>query len=480
MWRIPIALRARRYALSAACVALLIRICYSAAHVNATTAALSMLVLVLGIATHWGLGEAIFTSIACVLGFNYYFLPPVGKFTIADPQNWVALCAFLISAAIASQLSSRAKTRAEEASARRSEIERLYRLSRAMLMDETTDISRTALLPACEIFGLRQIAFFDADSRQIFGSTEDSVLSEAELARVAAANEPAVGDGFAMVPVTLGSHVIGSVGLAGRDLSQPEREAIANLIAIAYERARAIDRATAAEAARRGERMKTFLLDGIAHDLKTPLTAIKTCVTALITIPPRTEEKRAELLSIIDEETDRLQRTITEAIQLARIESGKIALDKRVLRPLDIAVRALNASAGREGDRVSIPVDLSVEADPGLLEQAIRQVVENARKYAPASGSLEIAARRDNGSLLFEVLDRGPGISPGELDRIFEKFYRGTRGRGAVEGTGMGLAIAKGIIEAHGGAIWAENRPGGGAIFSFRIPLHEHDDDSGN
>jgi len=472
----PIFRAAPRYLLCAVCVAVLIWICYSAVHVNATTVALSMLLLVLGTATRGGLGESIFTSIACMLGFNYFFLPPVGTFTIADPQNWVALCAFLISAVIASQLSARAKARAEEASARRSDIERLYRLSRAMLMDETTDIARTALLPAGEIFGLRKIAFFDADSRQVFGAVDDMVLSEAALAAVAAANEPAVGAGYAIVPVRLGTRVIGSLGLAGRNLSEPERDAIANLIAINYERTRALDRAAAAEAARRGEKLKTFLLDGIAHNLKTPLTAIKTCVTTLITIPPRTEEKRGELLSIIEEETDRLQRTITEAIQLARIESAKIALDKRTLRLGDLAGRALRSYGVRDGDRISIPADLTVEADPGLLEQAIRQVVENARKYAPATSRIEIAARRDGESVLLEILDRGPGISPGELERIFEKFYRGTRGRGTVEGTGMGLAIAKGIIEAHGGSVWAENRPGGGAVFSFRIPLHEHDD----
>lgn len=462
---------ALRYLACLACVSILVWICHAIVPVNATTVALAMLLLVLGIATRWGLGEAIFTSVACMLGFNYFFLPPLGTLTISDPQNWVALCAFLVSAIIASQLSARAKSRTEEASARRGEIERLYQLSRALLLEETSDITRIALLRAGDIFGLRNIAFYDADSKHIHGSLEEPFLSESELARVAASNEPATGKDCAIVPVRLGTRTIGALGFSGRKLTVPERDSLANLIAISLERSRALDRATAAEAARRGEKLKTFLLDGIAHDLKTPLTAIKTCVSTLITIPPRTQEERAELLGIIDEETDHLQRTITEAIQLARIESGKVALERHVFRIRDVTDRVLLTVGDRQRFQVSIPPDLTVSADAGLLEQAIKQLVENASKYAPGSKPIEIAARSENGSMLFQVLDRGLGISPNELSLIFGKFYRGSRGRNSAEGTGIGLAIAKGIVDAHGGSMWAENRPGGGAIFSFQLPI---------
>ena len=461
----------RRYAFCAACVSGLIWICHALIRANATTVAVCMLLLVLAVATRWGLAEAIFTSVTAMLGFNYFFLPPIGNFTIQDTQNWVALLAFLVTAVIASQLSSRAKARAEEASARRSEVERLYSLSRAMLMDETTDVLRTALLSAGEIFGLRQIAFHDLDSGHAYGSTHGPNLTAASLAEVAATNEPTIGSGFAIVPVQLGTRVIGSLGFEGANLTTAERDSVANLIAINFERAKALDRATAAEAARRGERLKTFLLDGIAHDLKTPLTAIKTCVTTLITFPPRTEERRAELLSIIDEETDRLQRTITEALQLARIESGKFALNRQPIRMRDMVERTLNAFGDRQHLLNSVPDDALAYGDPDLLEQALKQVVENARKYSGPAPEIAVKAQVLDGSLLLQVLDRGPGISPSDLERIFEKFYRGTRGSGTVEGSGIGLAIAKGIVEAHGGAIWAENQPGGGAIFSLTLPL---------
>ena len=467
-----------RYATCAAAVTATIWVFFSIVRVNATTVALVMLLLVLGAATYWGLREAIFTSIACVLGFNYYFLPPVGTFTVADPQNWVALGTFLISAVITSQLSTRAKLRAREAAARGSEVERLYRLSRAMLMHETPDIVQTALLPAIEIFGLRDIAFYDLESARLFGSRDDATIGETSLARVANSNESSVGPDFAIVPVHLGTRIIGALGFTGKSLTAPEQDSLANLVAINYERIRALNRASASEAARRGDEVKTFLLDGIAHDLKTPLTAIKTCVTTLILFPPEDEERRAEMLSIIDEETERVQRTITEAIQLTRIESDKIALAREVLQVRDVVERIVTMRTDSDRISVSIPADLAINADPELMEQALRQLIENAAKYSLAPARIEITGRREDGEVSIEVRDRGLGISPNELERIFEKFQRGTRGRSSVAGTGMGLAIAKGIIEVHGGSIRAANRPGGGAVFSCRFPTHEHIDDS--
>jgi two-component system, OmpR family, sensor histidine kinase KdpD len=137
----------------------------------------------------------------------------------------------------------------------------------------------------------------------------------------------------------------------------------------------------------------------------------------------------------------------------------------------DMVERTLNAFGDRQHLLNSVPDDALAYGDPDLLEQALKQVVENARKYSAPASEVAVKAQVLDGSLLLQVLDRGPGISPSDLERIFEKFYRGTRGSGTVEGSGIGLAIAKGIVEAHGGAIWAENQPGGGAIFSLRLPL---------
>ena len=396
-----------------ACIAAavaLVAICFSVWHVNATTVALAMLLLVLGIATRWGLREAIFTSLLCVFAFNYFFLPPVGTLTIADPQNWVALTAFIVSAIVAGKLSAQAKSRAEVAQARRREMERLYRLSRAMLMDEAADLDRIALSPIRDIFGLKHVAFYELQTHRM-DSANPGPLTEGDLARSAESNETIRRDGTTVVPVRLGTRVVGSLGLAGPPLTVPEQESIANLVAISYERARVLQQAAAAEAARQGQQLKTSILDGLAHDFKTPLTAIKTCVSTLIAIPPRDEEERRELLSIIDEETEHLHRTITEAIRLARIESQKVTLQKtrmQLMRQIETVILPFPDANRFVTD---VPADLEIMADPHLMNQALRQIIENARKYS-AEGPIEICARNEGASLSVKVSDRGPGISP--------------------------------------------------------------------
>ena len=268
--------------------------------------------------------------------------------------------------------------------------------------------------------------------------------------------------------------MVGSLALQGARVSPTVEDSVASLLAINYERVRALDRAAAAEVARRNEEFKSSLLDGLAHDLKTPLTAIRTCVTHLITAPPRTEEVRQELLSIIDQESVRLQQSITEAIELARVESRQLRLNRELTPIALVASSAVGETRDENPARYSfeIPPELQIPVDADLIRRALMQILENARKYAPPDSPIVIQARAEDSQAIVSVADRGPGISPDELERVFEKFYRGRRSPAKVEGTGMGLAIAKGIIEAHGGKIHAENRPGGGAVISFSLPLH--------
>jgi len=357
--------------------------------INSTTVALAMLLVVLFVAASWGSRPAILASVLGVLGLNFFFLPPVGAFTIADPDNWIALIAFLITAVTAGQLSVRVSRRAEEAQAGRLEIKRLY----------------------------------------------DELRS-------------------------------------------------------------AFERASHAEALRQSERLKTALLDAVTHDLRTPLTSIKASVTTLLdelkTKAPElpsvalNEEGRREMLEVIDEECDRLNRFIEGLVEMARIEAGEFRLRRRwgtIEEMIEMALaRAKNLT---DRHRVGVEIDRNlpvVLVDARAVSEVIYTLVDNASKYSPAGTPIHIVASRDKGEMIrASVEDRGPGI-PAELrERVFDKFFRairdGASNRSRPSGTGMGLAIARGIVEAHNGRIWIESGKGGlGTKVVFTLPIGDEEE----
>jgi two-component system sensor histidine kinase KdpD len=462
--------RTARFAVCLLAVALVTSFCFGVIRANATTVALMMVLVVLGIGTRWGLVEATFTSIAAVMAFNYFFLPPIGRFTIADPQNWIALFAFLVTAITTSQLSTRAQRRAREALIRKQESEHLYTLSRAMLTDEGVDV-QFGLREASRIFSLDEIAFYDRSRDEVYAVPASSGPLREMLLRVAESEEPQVDERMAILPVRLGRRAIGSLAFRGGDVTPEVRESIATLVAINHERIQALDRAAAAEAARKNEQLKSTLLDGLAHDLNTPLSAIKTSVTTLLTHQFRTEGSRQELLAIIEEETDRLHRVISEALTLARVESEKVNLDRVPNEAGELIARAiLGSRADPDRIRVNAPEAFTVDVDAELFPLALKQLIENAARYSPPQAEIHIDARYDPPVASFSVRDHGQGIKSGERERIFDRYHRGSAGRRTNDGTGMGLAIAKAIVESHGGKIWAENDPEGGARFTIMVP----------
>jgi two-component system sensor histidine kinase KdpD len=244
-------------------------------------------------------------------------------------------------------------------------------------------------------------------------------------------------------------------------------------MAISIEKARALEDASHAEAARQSEVLKSALLDSLAHDINTPLTSIKAAVTSLLS---NAGGPNQELLTIINEEADRLNQLASEVIAMARIEAGKVHLDKRPVQPAELIANVMaDLGSALHGRSITVdaPPDLpAADADPEFVQQVIRQFVENALKYSPPAAPIIVSAALKSGKIVIGVADRGSGIQENERALIFDKFFRGRQHRFETKGTGMGLAIAKGIVEAHRERIWVESEPGQGSAFYFTLALY--------
>ena len=447
-------------------------------HINATTVGFAYLLAVLVIATRWGFLEATVASLLSVLCFNYFFFPPVGTFNIAEPQNWVALFAFLTTSIIASRLSEWARQQTREALDRRKEMERLYCLSRAILLiDARREPAKQIAQQIQEIFELRALALYDGSTGNVHRAGPEDFPARDDKLKQASALGTLLTDGqdqTTVIPVRLGGRIIGSLGVRGGDLSAMALQALSNLVAIALEKVRGQDAATRAEAARQSEELKSALLDSLAHEFKTPLTSIKAAATALLSAPSTSQEERHELLTVVDEEADRLSRLVTEAIQMARIEPGKIKL-RAEPRPVEALVHSVLEQmkpmmAGRQ-IIVSIAAEVPlINVDQELMGLTVRQLLDNAVKYSPPGSPIAISAEKAGACVLISISDQGSGIPEREQSRIFQKFYRIPDAHQHVAGSGMGLAISLDVVRAHGGEMWVESAPGQGSKFCISVP----------
>jgi len=464
-----------------ATIAAITVVCTRVLSVNAITAGFAYLLGVLAIATAWGLVEAIVASVAAVLCFNFFFLPPIGQFTIADPQNWVALFAFLATALIASHISDREKKQALEAKASQKETEQLYALSRIILMtDPAQSIGFQSAQHIAEIFDCPAVALYDAKTGEIFrGGAEDLPDVEAKLKQVVM-QSGSLQDSAAhnvVAPIILGGKPIGSLALKGLSLSDGALRALLNLVAIALERVRTEEAANRAEAARQSEEFKSTLLDAIAHEFKTPLTSIKAASTSMLSDSLALSPQFRELATIIDEETDRLSLLVTEAVRMSQIDAGKVRLERELLDVGDLLRRVLTHFESRsEGRELNLQVEAGlppVYADKDLISLALRQLIDNALKYSPPGSPIGVSAGLQDHRVIIRVKDRGPGIPERERERVFDKFYRRQTTKTHVPGTGLGLYIAREIARAHGGDVWVEGEPGSGSVFCVSLPLQE-------
>ncbi|PYT75753.1 MAG: sensor histidine kinase [Acidobacteria bacterium] len=448
-------------------------------HVNQTTVALSFLLAILAVSAVWGMLVSAFMSVVATVAFNYFFLPPLRMLTIADPQNWVALFAFLVTSITGSRLSTRIRKEALEANQRRREVERLYRFSRQLLGEgnviqlmnaipdyivESFEVGAAELfLPQKDKFYRSGFGAFHLDEEKMKTAfLQDEVTLESEHSQY-------------FLPVRLGVRPIGSLGISGVQLSRQTVEAIGTLVAIAIERARAVEELGQTEAERQSERLKSALLDSITHDFRTPLTSMKAAVTDLLASSNSDSSKSRELLTIINEECDRLNRLVEEAGEMAKLEAGEVALDLAPTPVEEIIEAALahckSALTGRQVDVRVAPGLPPVHADLERAKEALVQLIDNANIYSPKEQPITISAELTGDAVTTSVADRGPGIDGFEQTMIFDKFYRGKDQRYLVRGTGMGLPIARAIIAAQNGNITVTSQLGHGSVFSFTLPV---------
>jgi two-component system, OmpR family, sensor histidine kinase KdpD len=423
----------------------------------AQPAALSVVYLpaVLLVSAYWGLSLGLLTSLLSAAAFNFFHLPPTGRFTIADSRNWVALAAFTIVAAVVSTMAELARSRAREAERRRGEADLAAALARELLAGgETRQALGSAARRVAEALAMPSAAIelgvARGDDRR-----EALALRDADRTQLATL----------LVPRDLTADSAERV----RTRVTPVLEA---LVAIALRRDALQAEAVETAALRRSDDVKTALLRAVSHDLRTPLTAIVAAGHALGT-GSLTSQERTELSAAVIEEGERLAALVDKLLDLSKLQAGgaEPRLDWVSLEDVLLAARDGITDPGADV-RLMIDPDLpAVRADAAQLERAFANLLENARRYSDGL-PVSIHARRVGLQIVIRVVDQGPGIHPAERERIFQPFYRGRQaGSAPWTGSGLGLAIAKGFVEANGGAISVESLPGQGTSFVVSMPI---------
>jgi two-component system sensor histidine kinase KdpD len=402
---------------------------------------------VLLVSTRWGLWLGLVTALASTAAFNFFHIPPTGRFTIADPQNWVALAVYFAAAVVTSTLAGRARERALEAEQRRSEA------------DLAADLAHLVLGGTAAEDGLREAGRRIASAVRLDGVELVLDWVDGDERRTA-------------IPLVQEGERVGTL-LVPRDISSRQREqlelrvipALTALVSAARKRALLEEQVVETRALRRSDVLKTALLRAVSHDLRSPLTAIRTAAEG-IGSPTVGQEDRADMANVIATEAERLARLVDDLLDLSRIEAGT-ADPRQEWCSIEEVVDA--AADGMSGLDVQLDVDLPlVQVDSAQLERAIGNLLQNAVRYSDGE-PVSVRAHVSGARLLLRISDRGPGIPHDQLERIFEPFYQVNGGTHS--GSGLGLAIARGFVEANGGRLRAQSLPGQGATFVIELPI---------
>ncbi len=407
---------------------------------------------VLPVAVFFGLPLAIGVSVASMLAFNFFFLPPQHTLALRDSANWFALAVYVVTAVVVSELAARSRRRAEEATRREREATLLADVAATLLeADHVQERLRDVAAQVASTLGIQR-ARIELDSVR----RPDS--------------------GEAAVDLRFGSRHVGRLFFEGETLPESALHrvlpAVASMLAVAVDRERLARTALETETLRRSDAIKTAVLRAVSHDLRSPLTAIRAAGEGLARGDLRLEQHdRAELVETITAEAARLERLVTNLIDLSRLEAGA-ARPRPELWPADDLVGRALETLGPEAERVDVQlphVPAVAVVDGAQIERVLVNLLENAAKFSSATDRIDVDVRTSDSELVIRVRDHGPGISPDRAARIFDPFESST----VSTGTGLGLAIATGFAQANGGRVWFEPADGGGAVFALALPAAE-------
>ena len=445
-------------------------------HLNLTTAAFLHLTVVVLIARRSGFWPASAISILAVVCQLYFLVPPVLTWVVADPQNWIALATFEYCALVVSRLSGRAAEQTQVAIRRREETEGLYEISRLILLMDRAQAPGPQLAGLIvRVFQCESAGVYDAEAARFAaaGSTGADLERKAKHTYIGAKEWFDKADHTWYCVLRMGVRPVGALALCGGRIGEPVAGALASLVAVALERFRSLEKENRAEAARQNEQLRTAVLDALAHDVKTPLTAIRTASSGLLEMGGL-GPAQGELVSLIDSEAGRLDDITNRLLVMARLDEREVRLRPRSLRIDALLRRVVNGFEGRtQGHAIRITgleTGMAVSGDEQLLGMALAQLVDNAIKYSASASEIAIRAEHGRGGIVLSVNNQGPAIQAPELERIFERFYRATGTAQQIAGTGLGLSVARKIAAAHSGRVWATSDPDAGTTFFFALP----------